>query len=174
MAVEIGLLGNEFFTNVILPFILVFTVIFAILEKVDILGKKKDIHAIVALVISLIAIGVPAAVGTLQRFIPLIAVLLIILFAWMLVFGFAGDRVGATWSSGLKKFFMIFLGIVLLATAVWAVTSSTGILDKINLNEVLSAQITQMILFVGAIVAVIAIAVSGSDEKDKGHKDKDH
>lgn len=168
MAIEISLLGNEFFTNVILPFILVFTVIFAILEKVDILGKKKDIHAIVALVISLIAIGVPAAVGTLQKFIPLIAVILIILFAWMLVFGFAGGRVGVEWSSGLKKFFMIFLGIVLLAAATWAITSSTGVLETINLDEVLSAQITQMILFVGAIVAVIAIAVSGSDKDEKG------
>ena len=172
MAIEIGLLGNEFFTNVILPFILVFTVIFAIIEKVEIIGKKKDIHAIIALVISLIAIGVPAAVGTLQRFIPLIAVILIILFAWMLVFGFAGSQVKASWSSGLKKFFMVFLGVVLLATAVWAVTSSTGILDKINLNKVLSAQITQMILFVGAIVAVIAIAVSGSDEKSSKGDDK--
>jgi len=172
MALEIGLLGNEFFTNVILPFILVFTVVFAILEKVKVLGEKKDIHAIVALVISLIAVGVPAAVGTLQRFIPLIAVVLIILFAWMLVFGFAGKSVEAKWSEGLKKFFMIFLGVVLLATAVWAVTSSTGILDKINLDQVLSAQITQMILFVGAIVAIIAIAVSGGGEEKPGHKDK--
>lgn len=170
MALEFSLLGNEFFTNVILPFILVFTVSFAILEKVKIIGEKKDIHAIIALVISLIAIGVPAAVGTLQRFIPLIAVILIILFGWMLVFGFAGSRLNITWSSGLQRFFMIFLGIVLLAVAAWAVGTSTGIMDKINVNELLSAQITQMILFVGAIVAVIAISISAADsgkEKDK-------
>lgn len=164
MAIEIGLLGNEFFTNVILPFILVFTVLFAILEKVEILGKKKDIHAIIAMVVSLIAIGVPAAVGTLQRFIPVIAVVLIILFAWMLVFGFANGEVKVEFSKGLKTFFLIFLGLVLLAAAVWAIGSSTGFLDKINLDQVLSAQITQMGLFVGAIVAVIAIAISAKDE----------
>ena len=161
MAIEIGLLGNEFFTNVILPFILVFTVVFAILEKTEILGKKRDIHAIISLVISLIAIGVPAAVGTLQRFIPVIAVIIIIFFAWMLVFGFVHGEVEVDFSKGLKTFFLIFLGVVLLATAVWAVTSTTGILTKINLDQVLSAQITQMVLFVGAIVAVIAIAISG-------------
>ena len=112
MTFEIGLLGNEFFTNVILPFVLVFTVIFAILEKVNIFGKKKDIHAIIALVMSLIAIGVPATIGALQKFIPVIAILLIILFAWMLVFGFAGEKVGAEWSPGLKKFFMIFCPMI--------------------------------------------------------------
>jgi len=165
MAIEIGLLGNAFFTNVILPFILVFTVVFAILEKTKVLGEKRDIHAIIALVISLIAIGVPAAVGTLQSFIPVIAVVIIILFAWMLVFGFANGEVKVEFSKGLKSFFLIFLGVVLLAAAVWAITSSTGILAKINLDQVLSAQITQMVLFVGAIVAVIAIAISGSDHK---------
>ena len=170
MPLDLGLLGNEFFTNVILPFVLVFTVLFAILEKTALLGEKKDIHAIVALIISLIAIGVPAAVGTLQKFIPVMAVMLIILFAWLLVFGFAGKSVDVDWSPGLKKFFMVFLGVILLVVITWAIASTTGWLDKINLNEVLSAQITQMVIFVGAIVAVIAIAVGSSDEV---HRKKD-
>jgi len=167
MSFDLGLLGNEFFTNVILPFVLVFTVIFAILEKVEILGKKKDIHAIVSLIISLIVIGVPAAIGTLQKFIPIMAIILVILFAWLLVFGFAGKSVEVEWSPGLKKFFMIVLGIVLLVTIAWAVGSTTGILDKINVNSILSAQITQMVLFIGAIVAVIAIAISAEEHKPK-------
>jgi len=165
MPLDLGLLSSGFMTNVILPFILVFIVLFAILEKVEILGKKRDIHAIVALIVSLIAIGVPAAIGTIQAFIPVIAVILIILFAWFLVFGFAGHSVEVQWSTGLKRFFMIVLGLVLLVTIVWAVGSSTGFLQKINLDQVLSAQITQMVLFVGAIVAVIAIAISAEEPK---------
>jgi len=168
MPLDLGLLGNEFFTNVLLPFVLVFTVVFAMLEKTEILGKKKDIHAIISLIISLIAIGVPAAIGTIQKFIPVIAVFLIILFAWMLIFGFAGTRVKAEWSEGLKKFFLVFLGVVLISIIVWAIGSTTGFLDKINVNQVLSAQITQTILFIGAIVAVIAIVVSSEEKGGKG------
>ena len=169
MPLDIGLLGNAFFTDVILPFILVFTIVFSILEKTEILGKKKDIHAVVSFVISLIVIGVPAAVGILQKFIPLIAVILIILFTWLLVFGFAGKSVQVEWSPGLKRFFLIVLGIVLLAAIGWAVGSTTGWLDQLNVNAVLSAQITQMIIFVGAVIAVIAIAISSS-EHEGGHK----
>ncbi len=167
MPFDLGLLSNEFFTNVILPFILVFTVIFAILDKVEILGKKKDIHAIISLVIALIAIGVPAAIGTLQKFIPIIAVLLVILFAWLLFFGFAGKSVEVKWSSGMKTFFMIVLGVVLLTAIGWAFGSTTGLLQSINIDQVLSAQITQMVLFVGAIIAVIAIAVSSGEHTKK-------
>jgi len=169
MPLDIGLLGNAFFTNVILPFILVFTVVFAILEKTEILGKKKDIHAVISFVISLIAIGVPTAVGILQKFIPIIAVIIIILFAWLLVFGFANKTAEVKFSEGLRRFFLIALGVVLLAVIVWAIGSTTGWLDQLNINSVLSAQVTQMVLFAGAVIAVIAIAISSSDH-EKEHK----
>lgn len=164
MPIDLGLIGNEFFTNVILPFVLVFTVVFAILEKTEAASKKRDINAIISLVIGLIVIGVPAAIGTIQKFIPIIAVLLVILFAWMLVFGFVGEKVKVTWSSGLQKFFLVSLGLVLLAAIMWAVASSTGLFDMVNVDKVISAQITQTILFIGAIVAVVAIVVSSTEE----------
>ena len=44
--------------EVLLPFLLVFTVVFAILQKTSILGKgKKQIDAIVSLVVGLIVVA---------------------------------------------------------------------------------------------------------------------
>ncbi len=168
MPVDIGLIGNEFFSNVVLPFILVFTVLFSILDKTEILGKKKDIQAIVSLVISLLFIGVPSAITVLQKFIPLIAVILIILFAWLLVFGFAGTKVQTSWTEGLKKVFLIVIGLTVLAAITWSVGSTMGWFSNIAWGNILSAQVTQMLIFIGAIIAVVAIAVStGEGEKEK-------
>lgn len=162
MAVEqFNLLGSPFFTNVILPFVLVFTVIFAILEKTAVLGKKKDVNAIVALILGLVAVGVPAAIGVLQNLIPVIAVLIIILFSWFLVFGFVGDRVGDPgWSKGMIKVFLIVIGIILLGIVTWAV----GIFDYVIVDQVLTAKVMQMTLLVGAIIAIVAIVVTSEDK----------
>ena len=49
---------NPLFVETILPFLLVFTLVFAILEKTKILGDgKRQIDAIVALVIGLIFVA---------------------------------------------------------------------------------------------------------------------
>ena len=165
MAVEqFNLLGTPFFTNVILPFVLVFTVMFAILEKTKVLGEKKDVNAIVSLIMGLVAVGVPAAIGVLQDLIPVIAVMIIILFSWFLVFGFVGTRVGDPgWSKGMQKTFLVIIGIILLGVITWAV----GIFDYVIVDQILTAKVMQMTLLVGAIIAIVAIVVS-SENKPEG------
>lgn len=45
--------------DVVLPFILIFALVFAVLEKSHILGKNKAVHAIVSLALGFFAISVP-------------------------------------------------------------------------------------------------------------------
>ena len=53
---------SPYFLDYILPFVLVFTLIFAILQKTKILGEgKKQIDAIIGLVVGFILIAVPFA-----------------------------------------------------------------------------------------------------------------
>lgn len=165
MAIEdISLLGSPFFTNIILPFFLVFVVVFAMLEKTQVLGKKKDINVIIALIFGLVAVGVPAAIGVLSSLIPVIAVLLIILFAWFLIFGFVGGFVNAEFSPGLRKTFLVLIGVVILGIITWAI----GLFDYITLDKTLSAQVMQLTILIGAIIAVIAIVVGGSTPTEEG------
>jgi len=168
MAIEqLGLLGNSFFSNIILPFVLIFTIVFSILEKTEILGKKKDIDAIVALIFGLIAVGVPAAMGVLNNLIPVIAVLIVILFVWFLVFAFVGERVKPEWSSGLKKFFAVVIGIIILGMITWA----TGLFDYVIIDQALAAKVGQMVLLVGAIIAVIAVVIGASEHGEEKKKE---
>ena len=92
MAVEtLSLFTHPLFMNVILPFLLIFTVVYALLEKTGVLGSdKKYANLIVAFVIGFMFIGVQSMVGFTLKIIPVIAVMIIILLGYFLVFGFIG------------------------------------------------------------------------------------
>jgi len=167
---EFTLLGSPFFTNIVMPFILLFTVTFAILEKTSVLGdKRKDINAIVALIFALVSVGVPAAVGVITSLIPVISVMLIILFSWFLIFGFIGDF-KTKWPEGLKKTFLVVIGVIILTAVTW----STGLFDKFSLlDAAVSSRLMQMMLLVGVVIAIIAIVVGGSTAKKEGVSDEE-
>ena len=57
--------------EVALPFILIFTIIFAVLQKINLFGKNtKNFNVIVALVIALFATRVSAVVTMMNSFLP--------------------------------------------------------------------------------------------------------
>lgn len=84
--------------DLVLPIILIFTVVFAILQRVKILGGTKGVDAVVALVISFFAIINPEVSGF---FIPLfsnVAIGISILLAFLLIVGLIMGEVDAdTW-----------------------------------------------------------------------------
>ena len=83
------------FFDIVLPFILVFALVFAILEKTKILGKenKKNVNALVAFVIGLFVIAATNVVQVLQDALPLITLVLVVLISFMLLVGaFHGDK----------------------------------------------------------------------------------
>ncbi|OYT41018.1 hypothetical protein B6U80_02140 [Candidatus Pacearchaeota archaeon ex4484_26] len=45
--------------DVVLPFILIFAIVFAVLEKSRILGQNKAVHAIISLVLGFFAVSIP-------------------------------------------------------------------------------------------------------------------
>jgi hypothetical protein len=104
--------------NVILPFLLVFVVTYAILQKTGLLGPNKQANIIVSLIIGFIFIGVPSAVGVTLNIIPVIAVVLVILLCFMLIFGFSGIDVQK--NKGLKIAIGIILGLTMIGIIIWA------------------------------------------------------
>ena len=100
---------NDFLTNAVLPFLLVFVLIFAVLQKSKVLGEEKNqIDALVSLTIALILVAVPGP----QKFIiinlmPWLAVALAVLLVFFILYGFvAGDI------SSLPKWMKIVFGIM--------------------------------------------------------------
>jgi hypothetical protein len=82
-------------SDVLLPFIMIFTIIFAVLQKVKILGDKKNVNAIIALVMALVVV-IPHVLGKypsdgsdpvifISRFLPYIALTMAAFFALLIV-----------------------------------------------------------------------------------------
>ena len=156
----LGIFTQPLFTHFILPFLLIFTVVFAILEKSQILGKdKRQINAIVAFVFGLLSIGIPALMGVISKIIPIISVIIVIFLAWMLVFGFIGGTKEGILPPGLQTTFGIILTIAMLATVAWA----TGALDFIKVQPWAGTALTTGIVVV-FIIAVVAIVITSQPQ----------
>ena len=98
----IGFLDKIGVYDVILPFLLVFTIVFAILEKTKILGSekidgkempKKNINAMVAFVISFLVIASTQLVAVINQVMANVILLLILGVCFLLLVGvFFGDK----------------------------------------------------------------------------------
>ncbi len=123
----IGFLGKIGVYDVILPFLLVFTIVFAIFEKTKILGiekindqdyTKKNLNAMVAFIISFLVIASTKLVAVINEVMANVVLLLILAVSFLLLVGvFFGDKQFTlddfpTWT----KFFMIFMfvGVVII------------------------------------------------------------
>ena len=65
------ILSSPFVVEILLPFLLVFVVVFAVLQKSEVLGRgKRQVDALVALAVALIFISVGRAVDIVLDLIP--------------------------------------------------------------------------------------------------------
>jgi hypothetical protein len=113
--------------DVILPFLLVFTIIFAILEKTKVLGTeavegqtitKKNLNAMVAFVVSFLTIASSHLVAIINKTAGHVVILLLVSVFFLML-------VGSFWQEGDKSVFltkgwnmlfmlMMFIGVVLI------------------------------------------------------------
>lgn len=113
--------------DVVLPFLLVFAIVFAILEKTKVLGTeevegkkytKKNLNAIVAFVISFFVVASTKLVRVINAALANIVLLLLLIVAYLLLVGaFFKEGEGVFLEKGgIRTFFMvaIFVGIILI------------------------------------------------------------
>lgn len=162
------ILNNPLFMEIVLPFLLVFTIIFAILQKTKILGEgKARIDAITSLVIAVIVVAYGYATKIITTLMPFLAVSAIIILVFMILYGFVVGKDKFEMNKGLKITFGIGIGIalimaVLVATGYWPVL--VGWFTGQN-----SSAIITNVVFVVIIIAAIAIVLGKkSDGGSKG------
>jgi hypothetical protein len=151
---------NDFFVNLILPFVLVFTLIFAVLEKSQLLGDgKKQINAIIGIVIGLFLIAFPPARDIVVLLMPFLAVSIVILLVFMLLYGFIvgktdGDILGYWWKVAFGAILAVALVTALLfITGHWDIVYDYTFGDKGNNQFIINGIMIAVII--GAIVAVL-------------------
>ncbi len=122
--VLITFLKSTGFTEFFLPFLLFFAVIYATLDKTEVFGKeKRDVNAVIALAISLIAAATGWVVKAVSGFIPWLVFVIIIvigiLMAIALVFGNL-ENFQKNWG-WFGKIAIVFISIILVLAAVYSV-----------------------------------------------------
>lgn len=151
---------DPLFVEVILPFLLVFVIVYAILQRTAIFGINRQIDILVSLVIAFVFIGVPAAVGITLKIIPIIAVMLVILLSILLLFGFAGIEIQT--NNGIKIAAGIILAIAMVSLVMWATGVGGWFVNFIskNINYVII-----FVLIIGAGAAVLSSPKKGYPTK---------
>ena len=161
-------LTSPIFVEMVLPFVLIFTVVFAILQKTQILGKgKKQIDAIVSLSIGLIVVSYANAVGIITDLMPFLAVSVVIILVFLILYGMVFKEGEFDLSKKVKN---VFGGLAALAVAI-AVLTITGAWDYIKDNwlggDSQSVIVTNTIFFVIVAVAIGIVLFSGKDKGDE-------
>lgn len=123
------ILSSEFAVRIVYPFLLVFVLIFAILEKSKILGEdKRQIDALIALSIALITIAFSWATDIIVNLMPFLAVCAVILLVFLILYGFvASGKEGLEINKGIMWTIVILVTIALII----AVIVVTGQWDRV-------------------------------------------
>jgi len=175
--------------DIILPFLLVFAVVFGILEKTKILGtekvgdheySRKNLNAIVSFVLGLLVVAATKIVGVINQALPRISLLVVVSLSFILSIGLfmkpgdtIYDKLGGRWLT----FLMIgmFIAVVLIFLSVIPANANQSWLDYgfEFVKEFWSGTlISSIILFAIIIWAIMYITSPKSESENKG-KGKD-
>ena len=162
------------FVDVLLPFLLVFTIIFAILDKTKIMGEgKRNMNVSIALIFALIVViphvtgNFPAGYDPVQIInaaLPSVSLIVVAVISLMILIGvFAHDRImlGLTAPGWVGLFSIVTLVFIFGSAAGLWQTGVLNWLDNIFGSDVLAIVI--MLLVFGIIIAF----VTGGGEAEK-------
>lgn len=145
--------------DVVLPFILVFAVTFAVLRKIKLFGDNKRVDAIVSLVLAAFLVSATGIVEVLIGFLPRVSMIVLVLLMLILVVGlFSG---GSEWGGG-----WLFLGaVVAILSVLWALGAAAD-WDVPLVGEITEQDVGTLIV-VGVFVLVIWLIVREPNDKNK-------
>lgn len=172
MAIE-TILASDFAVRIVYPFLLIFTLIFAILQKSKILGEEKaQVDALIALSIALIVVAFSWSTDIIINLMPFLAVSLVVVLVFMILFGFVASDLekGLNLPTSVKVGF----GVLIVVAIVIAVLVATGQWDRVYYalffdygNNNWLSNIILLIIVIGAIAAVVAPGIKKKGKKDE-------
>jgi len=169
------------FFDVVLPFLLVFTLVFAILEKTKILGTEKigdkvvprrNINSMAAFAIAMFVTAASQVVEILREALPLVILVLIALISFMML---AGSLIGSKEFSfennkGWKVFLTVVLFISIVLIFLGVIRHKSGetwlsIIWNYIVENWMTGPLISSIIFLGVVILVIYFVVKPSGGK---------
>jgi hypothetical protein len=154
------------FYEVALPFLLIFTIVFAILQKVKIFGPNgKNFNAVIAMVLAFLVVRNQAIVSVLNEFLPKISLLSVVIVVTLLLFAilFNTEEPGFTKYLGGIMMILVFIGIIVSLFG-----SGAGGVFGFALPDWLdiTSADRNLLIFVGLFILFFAYVTSDSSDKN--------
>lgn len=183
----IDFMGQLGVFNVILPFLLVFTIVYAVLEKTKIFGTekaeggrevtRKNLNGMTAFVMAFFVVASSNLVMAINRILGSVVLLLLLSVCFLLLAGsFHSGKEEFFLKGGWKTLFMIimFVGVVLIFLASLPSPDNNWlnmIWNALSYNFD-SAVVSSIVLLIIVIVAIIYITGGFSKKKSGGEKEE--
>ena len=148
MAVDLGsfnfekvvvFMQSSGFYDYLLPFLLIFAIVFAALEKTQVLGKDKtNINIVVSVVIGFLLIVQQGIVQTINSFLPKVSLLLVVILMVLMVFALIAGRnhKGFTGMMFVIACIVVFIAIMLSLTS--SIPGADGFLSSDDAQSLLT------------------------------------
>ncbi|HOW36693.1 MAG TPA: hypothetical protein PLK34_00375 [Candidatus Pacearchaeota archaeon] len=159
-------LQHELFTRFLLPFLLVSLIVFAILEKTNLLGtNKQQINALISFVIGFIFVGVAWPALMVSNLMLFLGVAVVIIFVVLLIWGSVMGKgtlevVFGTAEKPMKWAAPILLIVILLVVAYASLWAAGVKLDEIFINPLFKQAGSEAIWVNIGFVVIIALALA--------------
>ena len=149
------------FFDVLLPFVLVFTIVFGVLQKVNIFGTgthSKNINVIISLALALFFLQATPLIGLLQIFLPNVSLIILVLVFGLLFVGILGGQTALP-----KAAFWIAVAAIFLS---FTQQFGPGFTFFEVLNDLLNlfgpATSSLLLLVIAIVIIVFAVGKGGS------------
>ena len=155
-------LNNSVVSNFILPFLLIFFIVFAILERTKVFGDdKKQINALIAFVIGLIFVGVAYPKEVVSNMILFLSVALVVMFVVLILWGFISGQPLKIESTGLKYFIGIVVIVAVVIALLWASGVQGGVFDFL-FGQSWSGTFWTNLVFIVLVGIALAVVIRSS------------
>lgn len=150
--------------DVFLPFLLVFAIFFAVLEKTKVLGtSKRNINALVSMVVGFLLVAQRPIVDLINMFLPKVALIIVILLMFLLLLSLITEDNKIIHFEGLS----LGIGVVVIIVALFIALSPTFDIDQNTRDSIL-----RIVIPLGVLFAVYKL-IAGDDKPKVTRKSPD-
>jgi len=159
------ILQHWIFTEFVLPFLFIFAIVFAILEKTKVLGDNKhQVNAIVAFVMGLIFVSAVYPKEVVGNLILFLIVAIVVVFVGLLLWGFVSGGEAKIENGKVKWVAGGVVAISVIIAVLWATGTQGGIFSFL-FTQSWSPTFWTNVLFIIVIGAAIALVINASKSK---------
>ena len=158
------ILQNWIFTKFAFPFLLIFFILFGILEKTKVFGEDKHrLNALISFVVGLIFVGAVFPKLVVENLILFLTVSIVVVFIGLLLWGFVSGE-EAKVPGKLKPIAGILVFIALVIAVFWA-TGVEGNFFDFLFRSSWSTEFWTNAAFIVVVIAAIVLVVSTAGKK---------